>query len=57
MTALQNLFDMIWGNETLLLWLGIVSVISFVASLFLIPFLVVRIPVLLADQVGQSIVF
>ena len=45
MTALQNLFDMIWGNETLLLWLGIVSVISFVASLFLIPFLVVRIPV------------
>jgi hypothetical protein len=45
MTALQNLFDLIWGNETLLLWLGIVSLVSFVASLFLIPFLVVRIPV------------
>lgn len=45
MTALQNLFDFIWGNETLLLWLGIFSFVSFVASLFLIPFLVVRIPV------------
>lgn len=45
MTALENLFDLIWGNETLLLWLGIVSLLSFVASLFLIPFLVVRIPV------------
>lgn len=45
MTALQNLFDLIWGNEALLLWLGIVSLISFIASLILIPFLVVRIPV------------
>lgn len=44
MTALQNLFDAIWGNPTLLWSLGAVSLFSFVASLFLIPFLVVRIP-------------
>jgi membrane protein YdbS with pleckstrin-like domain len=44
MTALQNLFDAIWGNPTLLWSLGLVSLFSFVASLFLIPFLVVRIP-------------
>lgn len=44
-TALQNLFDTIWGNETLLLMLGLVSFLSFIATLFLIPFLIVRIPV------------
>lgn len=44
MTALQNLFNAIWGNPTLLLSLGLISLFSFVASLFLIPFLVVRIP-------------
>lgn len=43
--TLQQLFDTIWGNETLLLMLGLISLFSFVASLFLIPFLVVRIPV------------
>ncbi len=45
MTVFQDLFDSIWGNETLLLILGLVSLFTFVASLFLIPFLVVRIPV------------
>jgi hypothetical protein len=45
MTALEQLFDFIWGNETLILILGLVSLVSFVASLFLIPFLIVRIPV------------
>ncbi len=45
MTVFQDLFDTIWGNETLLLILGLVSLFTFVASLFLIPFLVVRIPV------------
>jgi hypothetical protein len=44
MTALQNLFDAIWGNPTMLLSLGLISLFSFVASLLLIPFLVVRIP-------------
>lgn len=42
--ALQNLFDAIWGNPTLLLSLGLISLFSFVASLILIPYLVVRIP-------------
>lgn len=44
MTAIENLFDAIWGNPTLLLSLGLFSLFSFIASLFLIPFLVVRIP-------------
>jgi hypothetical protein len=41
----EDLFDSIWGNETLLVMLGLGSLVFFVASLFLIPFLVVRIPV------------
>lgn len=45
LTIIENLFDTIWGNETMLLMLGLISLFSFVASLFLIPFLVVRIPV------------
>ncbi|MCX4191504.1 PGPGW domain-containing protein [Methylophaga sp. OBS1] len=45
MSVFQNLFDSIWGNETLLLILGLLSFAMFVGSLFLIPFLVVRIPV------------
>lgn len=44
MTALQDVFDAIWGNPTMLWSLGLISLFSFVASLFLIPFLVVRIP-------------
>lgn len=44
-TVFENLFDSLWGNETLLLMLGLGSLVFFVASLFLIPFLVVRIPV------------
>lgn len=44
MTALENLFDAIWGNPTILWSLGLVSLVSFVVSLFLIPFLIVRIP-------------
>jgi hypothetical protein len=44
MTALENLFDAIWGNPTLLWSLGLVSFFSFFASLILIPYLVVRIP-------------
>jgi len=43
--SLQALFDFIWGNDTILLSLGIVSLLSFIASLFLIPYIVVRIPV------------
>lgn len=42
---LQALFDFIWGNDTVLLWLGLGSLFFFVASLFLIPYIVVRIPV------------
>lgn len=44
-TVVQDLFAALWGNETLLLILGLVSLLSFVASLLLIPYLVVRIPV------------
>ncbi|WP_438970049.1 PGPGW domain-containing protein [Methylophaga sp.] len=43
--SFQALFDFIWGNDTILLWLGLISLFSFLASLFLIPYLVVRIPV------------
>ncbi len=42
--SLQALFDFIWSNDTLLLLLGLMSFVSFIASLILIPFLVVRIP-------------
>lgn len=45
LTFIEHLFDTIWGNETMLLMLGLVSLFSFIASLFLIPFLIVRIPV------------
>ena len=34
-----------WNNETLLIGLGLFSVLTFLVSLFLIPFLVIRIPV------------
>ncbi len=45
MTFFQDLLATIQGNESLLLMLGLVSLLTFVATLFLIPFLVVRIPV------------
>ncbi len=55
MAALQDMFHVIWENETLLLMLGLVSFVFFVASLFLIPFLVVRIPVdYFAEQKRQT---
>jgi len=43
--TLQALFDFIWGNDTILWSLGLISLLSFIASLVLIPYLVVRIPV------------
>ena len=51
MTALEQLFEAIWGNPTILLSLGLISAFSFVASLFLIPFLIVRIP---ADYFAET---
>jgi len=41
---LQTLWTWLNQNETLLLWLGGVSVISFFGSLLMLPWLVVRIP-------------
>lgn len=53
--SLQALFDVIWGNDTVLLWLGLVSFLFFIASLFLIPYIVVRIPVdYFAEKERQS---
>lgn len=43
--SLPALFDFIWGNDRILLGLGLISLVSFIASLFLIPYFVVRIPV------------
>ncbi len=37
--------EQFWNNETLLIGLGLFSVLTFLVSLFLIPFLVIRIPV------------
>lgn len=45
MTALQQWFSGIWDNEALLWSLGLISLLCFIASLILIPWLVVRIPV------------
>lgn len=42
--SLQALFDFISNNDRVLLLLGVMSFVSFIASLILIPFLVVRIP-------------
>ena len=41
----HELVEPIWNNETVLLGLGLFSVLSLVVSIFLIPMLVVRIPV------------
>lgn len=41
----NELLEPIWNNDTLLLTLGLVSLLSLLMSLFLIPLLVVRIPV------------
>ncbi len=38
------MIDWIWTNETLLWCLGVGSVITFVGSLLLVPWLLVRIP-------------
>lgn len=43
--SLQVLFNFIWGNDAILVALGFISLLSFIASLFLIPYFVVRIPV------------
>jgi hypothetical protein len=42
---LNALLEQIWNNEALLWLLGMLSLLSLFASLVLIPFLVVRIPV------------
>ncbi len=41
----SELFEYIQGNDTLLWTLGLVSLVTFFASLLIIPWLVVRIPV------------
>ena len=41
---MQALWDFIANNDTVLLSLGILSAITFIASLVLIPYLIVRIP-------------
>ena len=43
--AWQEFVAAVWANETLLLVLGLCSLFSFLASLVVIPFLIVRIPV------------
>jgi uncharacterized membrane protein len=41
---MEDLFKTIWSNETWLWALGVISIISFIASLVLIPYLIVRMP-------------
>lgn len=44
LSSLMRLYEWLRGNETLLLWLGIGSVVTFFATLLVIPFVVARIP-------------
>ncbi len=44
MSSLAHLYEWFRGNETLWVWLGVVSVVMFIATLLAVPFVVSRIP-------------
>lgn len=44
MSVFTNLYEWLRGNEIVLIWLGVFSVVSFIATLIAIPFIVARIP-------------
>lgn len=41
---IESLIEWVWGNETLIWWLLATSAFTFLTSLVLIPYIVVRIP-------------
>jgi hypothetical protein len=43
-SSIQTILDVVTGNELLLVLLGFFSLLTFITSLIVIPFLVVRIP-------------
>lgn len=44
MSVFTHLYQWLRGNEMVLLWLGVFSVVSFIATLIAIPLIVARIP-------------
>lgn len=44
LSSLTRLYEWFRGNETVLVWLGVLSVVMFIATLLAVPFIVARIP-------------
>ncbi len=44
MSSLTRLYEWFRVNETVLVWLGVLSVVSFIGTLLAIPYIVARIP-------------
>ncbi len=44
LSSLTRLYEWFRGNETILVWLGVLSVVMFLATLIAVPFVVARIP-------------